>query len=399
MMRFDLKLFVLVVSFIALGRCDSMAASQGHGTPPAEVTNAVKEKDLTTIRLTKQAEIRLGIETTMAEIRTMEKTRTWGGEVVAVPGHSATLTATLAGTLLALEDGSAITGGQHVTKGQPLGRLLLALQATDLFGVQAEVKLREVELDLAQSQQNRARQLLDDKAGSQRQWEEAKAQLARAQGALDVAHARLALLEMGEDAMAGEGLPALLIRSPLDGIVQALHVAPGQSVTGGTALMEITDLNPIWIKVPVYVGDLDAVDSPKAARVHSLADFAGTQTQTAKPVVAPLRADPQAATADLYYEITNPAHTYRPGQKVGVTLMLKGSEQNLVVPYSSILYDMYGSTWVYINTEPQVYVRQRVALRHVLGEFAILSRGPAMGTKVVKAGAAELFGTEFGVGK
>ena len=69
------------------------------------------------------------------------------------------------------------------------------------------------------------------------------------------------------------------------------------------------------------------------------------------------------------------------------------------MPYSSILYDMYGSTWVYQNTEPQVFVRRRVELRYVLDENAILSRGPAAGTKIVGAGAAELFGTEFGVGK
>jgi hypothetical protein len=82
-----------------------------------------------------------------------------------------------------------------------------------------------------------------------------------------------------------------------------------------------------------------------------------------------------------------------------VTLTLKGTEESLVVPYASILYDMYGSAWVYQNTKPRIYVRQRVELHQVLEELAILSRGPAVGSKVVSEGAAELFGTEFGVGK
>jgi hypothetical protein len=50
-------------------------------------------------------------------------------------------------------------------------------------------------------------------------------------------------------------------------------------------------------------------------------------------------------------------------------------------------------------TQPQKYVRRRIELLHVLDGLAVLSRGPAVGTKVVIAGAAELFGTEFGVGK
>ena len=133
--------------------------------------------------------------------------------------------------------------------------------------------------------------------------------------------------------------------------------------------------------------------------IRSLADFAGTATQAAEPVTVPFSGDPESVTVNVFYELSNSDMLYRPGQKVSVTLGLKGAEESLVVPYSSILYDMYGSAWVYQNTEPRVYVRQRVELQHVLEEIAILSRGPAVGSKVVSAGAAELFGTEFGVGK
>jgi multidrug efflux pump subunit AcrA (membrane-fusion protein) len=163
--------------------------------------------------------------------------------------------------------------------------------------------------------------------------------------------------------------------------------------------LEIADVDPAWIRVPVYVGDLAVIDAESPASVHDLADFAGTATQSAKPVAAPFIADADSATIDLFYELSNPDLSYRPGQKVSATLTLKGTQENLVVPYSSILYDMYGSAWVYVNAEPRLYVRQRVELEYVLKESAILSRGPAVGTRVVSAGAAELFGTEFGVGK
>ena len=46
-----------------------------------------------------------------------------------------------------------------------------------------------------------------------------------------------------------------------------------------------------------------------------------------------------------------------------------------------------------------MFQRQRVALIDMVGDFAVLSQGPPLGTRVVTAGAAELFGTEFGVGK
>jgi hypothetical protein len=71
----------------------------------------------------------------------------------------------------------------------------------------------------------------------------------------------------------------------------------------------------------------------------------------------------------------------------------------LVVPYSSIIYDIQGGTWVYVKSVPLVYIRTRVDLDHVSDSLAILTRGISPGDDVVCAGAAELFGTEFGIGK
>jgi RND family efflux transporter MFP subunit len=276
---------------------------------------------------------------------------------------------------------------------------LLALPEKDLLSVQEEISRWKIELDLAQTKAKRAQQLVNDKAGSVKDMEDAQAQVARARTSLKTAEARLALLEKGDlDSNAGE-LSSLIIKSPVDGIIQELHIAPGQTVTSTAALLDIADIDPVWIKVPVYVGDLATIETQKPARIHSLADFAGTESQAAEPVAAPFSGDPESVTVDVFYALSNPDLLYRPGQKVSVTLALKGTEESLVVPYSSVLYDMYGSAWIYQNTEPHVYVRQRIELLYVLEDLAVLSRGPAVGSKVVSAGAAELFGTEFGVGK
>ncbi len=394
-----LKYFGLIVVLTVVSGCSKKPESKGKPPPPAQVQNPVKETDLTTVTLTAEAESRLGIQMAVVEYRPVERSRTFGGEVMPVSGRSVTVSAPLSGTLLSPENGLAVTAGKQVTNGQPLYRLLLALPEQDLLSVQEEVSLRKVQLGLAQARVKRAQQLLDDKAGSAKQLEDAQAQLATARASLETAQLRVELLKKGELDLATDGLSSLIIKSPVAGIIQQVHVAPGQTVTGTTALLEITGIDPVWIKVPVYVGDLAAIDIKKPARVHSLADFARAQIQTAEPVVAPFSADPESITIDMFYELSNADLSYRPGQKVGVTLTLKDTEQSLVVPYSSILYDMHGSAWVYENTEPRVYVRRRVELRHVLNELAILSRGPAVGAKVVSAGAAELFGTEFGEGK
>jgi len=399
MMRTFFIYVCLISVVIMVWGCTKKPASKEKSQPPAMIENAVKETDLTTITLTPTAETRLGIETATVEIRSIEKNRTYGGEVVPVSGRSITITAPMTGTLLLPENGIVPSAGKQIATSDSIYRLLLALPLQDILTVQEEVALQQAEYDLADKAVKRARQMLKDKAGSLKELEQAQAQLSKSMTTLETAKARLELLEKGEIDTAGEGLSSLIVRSPIDGFIQKVHVSPGQTVTASQALVEITGIDPVWIKVPVYVGDLSNIDPNKPARVHSLDDFAAIEAQSAEPVVASFSADSQSTTADLFYELYNKDLSYRPGQKVSVTVPLKVFEQTLVVPYSSILFDMYGGAWIYENTTTNQYVRRRVELRYVLNELAVLSRGPAVGAKVVRAGAAELFGTEFGVGK
>ena len=68
-----------------------------------------------------------------------------------------------------------------------------------------------------------------------------------------------------------------------------------------------------------------------------------------------------------------------------------------VVPYSSVLYDADGLTWVYTSPEPLVFVRAPIEVERIDGSLAFLSEGPPSGTAVVSLGAALLLGTEFEV--
>jgi hypothetical protein len=70
----------------------------------------------------------------------------------------------------------------------------------------------------------------------------------------------------------------------------------------------------------------------------------------------------------------------------------------LLIPYSALLYDAAGATWTYTNPESLVYVRERVEVELIDGDFAQLTAGPEAGTTVVAVGAAELWGAETGVG-
>ena len=68
------------------------------------------------------------------------------------------------------------------------------------------------------------------------------------------------------------------------------------------------------------------------------------------------------------------------------------------VPYSAVLYDPDGATWVFVNPEARTFVREPITVDRIEGDTAYLTAGPPADTKVVTVGAPEIYGAELGVG-
>ena len=88
--------------------------------------------------------------------------------------------------------------------------------------------------------------------------------------------------------------------------------------------------------------------------------------------------------------------TQRAVERLGLQTAQVG---DMTVPYASVIYGNHGETWVYTNPEPLIYIRENIDIDHIQRDIAYLLKGPPAGVVVVTAGAAELWGSEFGVGK
>ncbi len=372
---------------------------------PASVPKPLKEDQVNALTLSPEAVARLGLRTAPVERKAVRRSRVYGGEVTVPTGRTVIVSAPLGGALKAAA-GEAARPGRSVRKGQPLLQLLPLLTpegranlAAAKIEADGQVKSAETQRAAAQIALDRARKVFESQAGSKRLVDEAQAQFDLAQKAIEAATARRDLLEkvVGEVEQ-GTAAP-LPIVSPEEGVLRNVSALPGQTVPAGAVLFEVMDLARVWVRVPVYVGDLADVDPDADARVGELTAAAGATTRPARPVTAPPSANPLAGTVDLYYELDNKGTKYSPGQRVGVTLALKSEAESLTVPWPAVLHDIYGGTWVYEQTGERAFTRRRVVVRAVNGETAVLATGPAPGTPVVTDGAAELFGTETGFSK
>ena len=389
--------YLIGVSVLLLVACAKPAEKK---TPAVTIENPVKESELTTLKLTERAVERLGIKTQAMVEQPTNLTRTYSGEIMAVPGRAMTLMAPVSGTILGLKNGGLPIAGTAVRKGQSLYRLLILPSEKDLLGATEDVKLKKVQYDVAVEKLKRAEQLLKDKAGSVRAKQDAESELANVTAALHVAEARVELMKGNPGEGLSDKLSTLGIESSVDGFIQKVYVSPSQVVSANAPIMDVASISPLWVRVQVYAGDLDLVNRKAPAGVRVLSDFNGSGgAAMAKPLDGPRTADPLNTSVDIFYELSNSDGQFRLGQKVSVTLPFKQDQKSLVIPFSAIVYDIQGGTWVYENPSPHVYIRRRVELSNVENGIAILKRGPAAGTAIVIEGVAELFGTEFGTSK
>ena len=391
-------LILVITAFFAAG-CGNETSPAKESEPPAKVMNAVEESSLASVILSEKAEGRLGVVTVPVESRRLPGSLKLGGEIIPLPGNEAVVSAPLAGTILPPENGRFPSAGKILKKGDPIIRLMLLPPEKDLLGAREEVAVKQKQNDLARSKAARAETLLKTRAISEKEYEEIQVEVRASEAALKTARARLNLLNSQDVGTAASGLSTLVLRSPVNGALQRILVAAGETVPASAELFEVSGWDPVWIKVPVYVGDLAEIDKECAVTVTPLGTNRDSQPFQAQPVQGPPLSDADSVTSFLFYRLENPEKIFRIGQKVGITLIKESPEASLSIPLSAILYDIHGGTWVYSKTAPHVYTRIRVEVSHFVDERAVITRGVKAGDEVVTDGAAEIFGTEFGVGK
>jgi hypothetical protein len=126
-----------------------------------------------------------------------------------------------------------------------------------------------------------------------------------------------------------------------------------------------------------------------------------SQTQAAD---APAKIEPAQVEAIEGTELNRLTLTEKAAQRLDIqTTQVKEEQvdgaQQLVVPYSSVIYDLEGATWIYISPQPLTYVREPITIDHIDGDMVFLTEGPATGTEVVTVGVPELYGADTGIGK
>lgn len=187
-------------------------------------------------------------------------------------------------------------------------------------------------------------------------------------------------------------LERTVIRAPFSGVVVTRFLDQGATVSDGTAVYEIADLNPLYADVSVPERHVTRLRPGQTVRVT--ADASDETVDAAIQRIAP-SVDPETGTVKVTVEVPNRA-TLRPGAFVRVDIVTATHEDTLVVPRSALVAE--GRRWQLYrlnadrDTVEQIEVDlgfetgDRVEIASVVGEGTTLEEGDP----VVTAGAPAL---------
>ena len=369
--------------------------------PAAEKPRA--EADLARTSISKKAYISLGIKTNPPRVAETNEQLALTGWIMARPGSEVTLTAPAAGYVSITAErglpiaGSAVEPGDTLLCIEPVLSPVEQIQVAALKrGIEGELKKAQSSLKNAESEYLRLADLFKQNLRSKQEYEQAQKARDHAAEELAAANDKLQLF-----------LPQrIAVQSPQGGMVLQTLVGNGQYVPTAAPLLTVIDLNPTWVRVPVPEHDLTRVDL-KAPIEITLKNAAGGEANaksrfTAKPTGRLPFVDPLRHTAELLFEIDGNQrnNVLVKDLMVAARVPLDKKNESTLVPYSAIIFDAHGQTWIYVENsgekdERHSFERKRVEIVSSQGKDVIIQPMLARSERGVTAGGAILFSREF----
>ena len=368
---------------------------------PPPVEEAASAPATGTVKFLMEQQWLIRMKLAQAEARTVASQITSTGHIVPAAGHHAVVAPPIAGIVAG---GPSLAVGQAVARGQLLAlvrqqptaaetaqldaakaqlqaseaqlRLELARLDADRRRLVEAVREAQARLDHARQELERARRLYERKAYSLRQVEAAEAEFRAVESVHAATVAQRDALPSGPVRVplpaAPEAKAEYPVTAPIAGIVVKIDKHPGAQVAAGQAIIELVNLDVVWLEVPIFERDLHRLALPIRA-VFSTPAYPG-QEFPGNAAGPRGRNRPAKPRRQVLFRVDNRAHALRIGMQANVRLDAGERVTAMVIPKEAVL-DHEGKKIVYVLLSGEEFERREVTLGDEYGGHGRGARG------------------------
>lgn len=187
---------------------------------------------------------------------------------------------------------------------------------------------------------------------------------------------------------AGDGATAtFVIRAPISGVVTKVNKNLGEQVAAGETILEITNLDTVWVEAPIFERDLGMLAGNPRSRFTTVA-FPG-QEFTGKVVDIGKVVDEVRRAATVVFSVPNRSHSLRIGMQADVRLDAGEAVTAMMIPREAVVEDE-GRKIVYVLLSGEEFQRREVRLGPESGGKIAVLEGLKAGERVVTQGSLQL---------
>lgn len=326
------------------------------------------------------------LELTYASAAVMELTPTLEvpAEIVPVPDRLAAIGARVSGRIVEV----FVNTGDRVGRSDPL----LAIESAEVGRAWADLVSARASERVARRARDRQQELLDGRVTSVRAFEEAQGTWEVADAELRAALTRLASLGIADPGEPPANPARVTLFSPIAGSVTARSASLGEWVEPSDILMQILDLDEVWLEAAVYEQDMRYVDVGQQVQVEVRAFpddvFLGTVARLAGVL------DEKTRSIGVRIVLTNEGGRLRPG--MFATARIQGTHahetrQLIAIPWTAV-QEIDGHQAVFLRAGEGVFEVRSVHTAERAGDFVEILTGLEVGDEVVANGSFLLKG-------
>lgn len=279
-----------------------------------------------------------------------------------------------------------VKAGDRVERGAPL----VVLESAEVGKARAGIHAARARATAAAQAADRERALLEARATSQREAIEAEATARVAEAELASARSLLAALGAPDD---DGGDPArFVLRSPIRGTVVARPAHPGQSVEPSTALVEVVDLETLWLEAQVYEREMRFVAPGQPVQLEARA-FPGEVFRGRVDRVGDVL-DEKTRAVTVRVVLPNPGGRLKPGMFATARIVATGATEPrrmAAIPWAAI-QEIDGHPAVFVRGGEREFELRRVHTGERAGDLVEVLNGVKLGEEVVAEGSFLLKG-------
>jgi membrane fusion protein, multidrug efflux system len=283
--------------------------------------------------------------------------------------------------------------GDPVSRGQRIAKIedyelqeQVKQQEAGLEVSRATIRQREADLQLAETNAERSRNLYARQLLPKQTLDDTEARYQAAIAQLDLARAQNTQSVARLDELRFN-LANTVVVSPVNGFVARRAVDAGAFVGQNAAIADVVDISRVRLVANIVEKDLKQIQTGDMTRVEVDA-FPGEMFSGRIARVAPVL-DPATRTAPIEVEIPNAGYRLKPGMYTRVTVTTDERKDALVVPTNAVV-DYTGRRGVFVASADGTVSFRPVRIGIEESEQIEILEGVAEGDRVVTIGAAAL---------